>query len=381
MPAPETNVGATFEYLLKRNADLLGMSFALGPEDAIYLVGRVPVARVDEDELDRIIGASARLRRRVLPDGHGSRLRRHVPAPAAGPAPSVGLNRPGVPVPSAGRAASSLVACPRHGCSDPKLLVVGGGRMGSALLGGLLRAGWAAVDELAVCEPDHCPAASGWPPPSRPRRPAAPIAGRRSAVFAVKPEVAEPALAGVRAVGMHRVLSIVAGLAPPPRGGAGPGRRRHPGHAQQSLGDRLRSRRHVRREQRRPPPTSSGPRESSPPLGRSGASARAPARRRHRLVGERPCLRLPGRRGADRGRCGCRPRPRGEPPARRRDHGRLCPDDGRDRCRPGRAAGRGDLARRDDGGRTVRSLEGKAVRSAFIEAVAAATERSRQLGR
>ena len=55
MPAPETNIGATFEYLLKRNAELLGMSFALGPEDAIYLVGRVPVARVDEEELDRIM--------------------------------------------------------------------------------------------------------------------------------------------------------------------------------------------------------------------------------------------------------------------------------------------------------------------------------------
>lgn len=58
MPAPETNIGETFEYLLKRNAELLGMSFALGPEDAVYLVGRVPVARVDEEELDRILGAS-----------------------------------------------------------------------------------------------------------------------------------------------------------------------------------------------------------------------------------------------------------------------------------------------------------------------------------
>ena len=39
MPAPETNIEATFEYLLKKNADLLGMRFALGPEDAVYLVG------------------------------------------------------------------------------------------------------------------------------------------------------------------------------------------------------------------------------------------------------------------------------------------------------------------------------------------------------
>jgi hypothetical protein len=58
MPAPETNVEATWEYLLRRNADLMGMAFALGPEDAVYLVGRVPVERVDEGELDRIMGAS-----------------------------------------------------------------------------------------------------------------------------------------------------------------------------------------------------------------------------------------------------------------------------------------------------------------------------------
>ena len=71
MPAPEVNVGETFEYLLRRNADLHQMRFALGAEDAVYLVGEVPVASVTEDELDRIVGSSARLRRRLLPDGHG----------------------------------------------------------------------------------------------------------------------------------------------------------------------------------------------------------------------------------------------------------------------------------------------------------------------
>ena len=58
MPAPETNVEATWEYLLRRNADLVGVSFALGAEDAVYLVGRVPVSRVDDAELDRIVGSS-----------------------------------------------------------------------------------------------------------------------------------------------------------------------------------------------------------------------------------------------------------------------------------------------------------------------------------
>lgn len=58
MPAPEDNVQDVFAYLLRRNAALYGMWFSLGPEDAIYLVGRVPAALVDEEELDRIAGSS-----------------------------------------------------------------------------------------------------------------------------------------------------------------------------------------------------------------------------------------------------------------------------------------------------------------------------------
>ena len=41
-----------------------------------------------------------------------------------------------------------------------KLLIVGGGKMGEALLGGLLHSGWAAVAEIAVVEPDAHRAAS-----------------------------------------------------------------------------------------------------------------------------------------------------------------------------------------------------------------------------
>jgi hypothetical protein len=58
MPAPETNVQGVFEYLLRRNGDLYQMRFALGPEDAIYLIGELPVSSVTEDELDRVIGSS-----------------------------------------------------------------------------------------------------------------------------------------------------------------------------------------------------------------------------------------------------------------------------------------------------------------------------------
>ena len=58
MPAPEANQLEVYTYLLRRNTDLYGMAFCLGTEDAVYLVGRVPAAQVDEDELDRIAGSS-----------------------------------------------------------------------------------------------------------------------------------------------------------------------------------------------------------------------------------------------------------------------------------------------------------------------------------
>src|ERR1700677_2050052 len=37
MPAPEERVEDVFAYLMRRNAELYGMAFALGPEDAVYL--------------------------------------------------------------------------------------------------------------------------------------------------------------------------------------------------------------------------------------------------------------------------------------------------------------------------------------------------------
>lgn len=58
MPAPESNQLEVLTYLLRRNARLIQMTFAFGPEDAIYLVGRIPAAQVDDDELDRIAGCS-----------------------------------------------------------------------------------------------------------------------------------------------------------------------------------------------------------------------------------------------------------------------------------------------------------------------------------
>ena len=58
MPAPTENVAEVLSYLMRRNAELFDMAFCLGPEDAVYLVGRVPARLVDDDELDRIAGSS-----------------------------------------------------------------------------------------------------------------------------------------------------------------------------------------------------------------------------------------------------------------------------------------------------------------------------------
>ncbi|MEY2565694.1 MAG: hypothetical protein QOE35_223 [Actinomycetota bacterium] len=58
MPAPEENIEAAYEYLLRANMRLFGMRFAIGAEDAVYLVGQMPLSAVDEDELDRIVGST-----------------------------------------------------------------------------------------------------------------------------------------------------------------------------------------------------------------------------------------------------------------------------------------------------------------------------------
>ena len=58
MPAPEENTAACYEYLLRANTRLFAMRFAIGVEDAVYLVGQMPLPAVDDDELDRIIGSA-----------------------------------------------------------------------------------------------------------------------------------------------------------------------------------------------------------------------------------------------------------------------------------------------------------------------------------
>jgi hypothetical protein len=57
MPAPEENFEQFYEHLLRRNLKLFGAAFAIGPENAVFLVGQLPIDAIDEGELDRILGS------------------------------------------------------------------------------------------------------------------------------------------------------------------------------------------------------------------------------------------------------------------------------------------------------------------------------------
>ena len=56
MPFPEENVTETFESALRRNERLVGAHYALGAENALFLVGELVLSALDDRELDRIIG-------------------------------------------------------------------------------------------------------------------------------------------------------------------------------------------------------------------------------------------------------------------------------------------------------------------------------------
>ncbi len=93
----------------------------------------------------------------------------------------------------------------------PKLVVVGGGKMGSALLAGLITGGWAPLGDLAVSEPDEGQRSSLAAAHPGLLVSEGPVAAD-AAVLAVKPDVAEGVARTLAAVGITRVLSIVAGL-------------------------------------------------------------------------------------------------------------------------------------------------------------------------
>ena len=54
---PDENKEAVFEYLLKKNASMYSIAFAVNELGDIYLVGRLPLDAVNEREIDRLLGA------------------------------------------------------------------------------------------------------------------------------------------------------------------------------------------------------------------------------------------------------------------------------------------------------------------------------------
>ena len=58
MPAPLENAAGLYEYLLRKSMSLFGLHFAIGLEDAVYLVGQINNAEVTEAECDRLLGTA-----------------------------------------------------------------------------------------------------------------------------------------------------------------------------------------------------------------------------------------------------------------------------------------------------------------------------------
>ncbi len=58
MPAPEENEAELFAHLLLRNRTARGLWLCIGDEDAVYLVGQLPVALIDEANIDRLLGSA-----------------------------------------------------------------------------------------------------------------------------------------------------------------------------------------------------------------------------------------------------------------------------------------------------------------------------------
>lgn len=56
LPDPPEPSAEFYQWLLRRNHTMYGARFSLGPDGDVYLVGRVALEHLTDDELDRIIG-------------------------------------------------------------------------------------------------------------------------------------------------------------------------------------------------------------------------------------------------------------------------------------------------------------------------------------
>jgi hypothetical protein len=57
MRKPDENRAGVYEFLLQRNVRTYGVSWAIDSMGDIYLAGRLPLAAVTPDEIDRVLGS------------------------------------------------------------------------------------------------------------------------------------------------------------------------------------------------------------------------------------------------------------------------------------------------------------------------------------
>jgi hypothetical protein len=58
MRAPAENAAGTYAFLLGRNARTYGVHFSVDRVGDVFLTGQVPLAAVDADEIDRLLGCT-----------------------------------------------------------------------------------------------------------------------------------------------------------------------------------------------------------------------------------------------------------------------------------------------------------------------------------
>ena len=54
---PEENIESVYQWCLTKNAAMYGIAFAINELGDIYLVGRLPLTAVTDQEIDRLLGA------------------------------------------------------------------------------------------------------------------------------------------------------------------------------------------------------------------------------------------------------------------------------------------------------------------------------------
>ena len=54
---PDENIGAVHAWCMSKNAGMYGIAFAINELGDIFLVGRLPLAAVNDREIDRLVGA------------------------------------------------------------------------------------------------------------------------------------------------------------------------------------------------------------------------------------------------------------------------------------------------------------------------------------